>query len=317
MHGFVTVETYLTLECKGGIWVLEDVLPVGGSLNIYGDPKAGKSMLAAQIASGVATPSVHEVVGIPILQHGPVVYFQMDTPRAIWQARFLNLKHKGYPFQHVYMGDRQMTPYPFDVQLEGGAWLGAQFKELPVYPVLVIIDTTREVHNGNENSSDVMKHVVDQIEHAAKPAAVIYISHARKKHGDEPSNLIGDARGSSYIPGRMDANMKMDLQGAPGPSIIFSSRTASEARYQLGKDPVDGELHLADKIAAAARGLVQADPDGDLTAMSQQLDTQFHGSCSFDMLRGTLSRMRTIETYLKRGRPYPPTVADLPPVVVT
>lgn len=303
MHGFVSVDTYLTLECKGGLWVLEDVLPVGGYLNIYGDPKAGKSMLAAEIASAVATPSVHEVVGIPVVRHGPVVYFQMDTPRGIWQERFLKLKGRGYRFEGVYMGDREMTPYPFDVQLEGGKWLSAEFKELPIYPVLVIIDTVREVHNGNENSSDVMKHVVDQIEQAAKPAAVILISHARKKNGEEPTNLVGDARGSSYIPGRMDGNMKMDLTGPPGPVIIFSSRTASEARYQLHKCGETGELTLQDPLATAARALVRAEPDGNLTELGQRLDAQLHGKYGFDMIRGTLSRLHTIELLTTGAKP--------------
>ena len=305
MQGFVSVETYLTLECPGGTWVIEDLLPVGGYLNIYGEPKAGKSMIAAELTSAISTPAVDEMLGFPVRKHGLVAYFQLDTPRAIWQMRFRNLKKKGYRFDHVYMCDKHLVgKTKFDIQLEGVKWLHEALCELPEFPLVVVIDTLRKTHNGDENSSSVMKDVIEKMEEAARPAAIILISHAKKRQGmEEESSLNNDSRGSSYVPGEMDANMKVDHG-----SFVFASRTAAEARYQSHKNAVDGEVTITDPLIKEARKLIREhpEPDADLLELGGVLQARVKAGTGRtreeEVCVGTLSRMRTIEIELKAAR---------------
>ena len=290
-QGFVSVADYINLPCPGGSWVLEDLLPIGGYLNIYGDPKAGKSMIAAQFAAAIATEGVHSVLGFPIRKHGVVAYFQLDTPRAIWQIRFRNLQRKGHKFDRVYIADKHRVKYPFNIQVGGRDELLEHIRKLPEWPLVVVIDTLRKVHDGDENSSSVMKHVVEQIELATKPAGVILVSHAKKKGKDEEENLVGDARGSSYIPGEMDANMKVDRG-----KFTFSSRTASEARYQTKKASKDGEIVLNDAVFTEALELVRrAGPECEILDLLETLQKSERGKLKDEeQLVGTLQRARSI-----------------------
>jgi hypothetical protein len=73
----------------------------------------------------------------------------------------------------------------------------------------VIIDTLREAHSGEEDSSTTSRNVIANLVAATQPAALIIISHSRKPNPDGDRDLLADHRGSSYIVGRMDAIIRL------------------------------------------------------------------------------------------------------------
>ena len=298
LQGFVSINKYLKLP-SDGVWILGDALPSGGLLNIYGDPKAGKSFAAIEFASAIGNPAVHQVLGFPVLRHGTVAYFQLDTPRGLWKKRFAQLMAKHWSFDHVVVCDRLLTPDEgFDIKVNGAATLRRWLQEVPGgFPLVVVIDTLREVHDQNENDSTEMKQVIELIVKASSPSAVVLVSHARKKgNGDEYLNLMSQARGSGYVSGRMDVVMHIGRQGEEmGRTMTFSGRTASEASYQLmGDEAVDGELTLHDTLFTRTWELAKSATEIPSMDLAHQLMNEYKGLHSIIACLSTVKRVRCI-----------------------
>lgn len=177
--------------------------------NLYGRPKTGKSFCVLDMAAAIATPTTTSWNGFAVLKHGPVAYLQVDTPRSEWGDRVEKMKQLKKDFSNVAFADMQMVPtYPFNILDPGAvAWLKAELQR--IQPVLVVIDTLRDIHGLDENDSTAMRNVIAGIVSCSLPvgAAVIFLSHQKKdsafmKAGGD--DLMDDARGSSYVSGRMD-----------------------------------------------------------------------------------------------------------------
>lgn len=242
MAYFVSTSDYLALPHAPEAWVVQDLLPTGGSINVYGKPKAGKSFLCLQMAEAIADPAIPEFLGYPVLTHGPVVYLQVDTPRGMWRERIIRFfTSKGRPLNNVYFADKEVVPYPFDVADKLGAnrkWLSDALQE--VKPLVVFIDTLREIHTGDENDSGHMQGVVNSIAEACRPAAIVLISHSRKSTPDGAHDLMNESRGSSYTAGRMDCIMKVLPE-----KLYFQGRSIPETILAVKADPL---FELADTI---------------------------------------------------------------------
>src|SRR3990167_6684502 len=90
---------YLALPRNAENWLLRPLLPVGGSMILYGDPKVGKSYAALQLAVALTGDGPDEWLGFPTGQAGPVVYVHLDTPRSLWAERLEELKREGHPIE--------------------------------------------------------------------------------------------------------------------------------------------------------------------------------------------------------------------------
>lgn len=264
---------YLAQPRHPSSWVVEDILPTSGLLNIYGKPKSHKSFLALQIAQAVGDPEIPSVVGFPIHLHGKVAYLQVDTPRGLWSDRI----ERWFPkTPNVYFADSLMAPYPFNIMGEGFAWLKEAIAACGAE--VVIIDTLREIHSGDENDSGHMRDVVNTIHAACRPAACILISHARKNGGDNFA-LMDENRGSGYVAGRMDAVLYLSKE-----KMIFQSRTAALEDFTIIRSPL---IQLADPVGAMAQRLVKsAEPMPQLIA---KLLSHFP-ALGYDAARGRLRR---------------------------
>lgn len=209
MPEFLTGPNYHALPRNPQKWLIDELIPFAGLVNLYGRPKTHKSFAALSIAAAIAG-TADTWNGFPVMQHGPVMYLQIDTPRSEWGDRMHTLSTHGLDFSNVWTADMQMVPtYPFSILAPNGnlVWLKQQIATIK--PVLVIYDTLLEVHGGNENEAMVMQNVIGQLVRAALPvlAASLLISHQKKdsaymKAGGD--DLMDDARGSSYVSGRMD-----------------------------------------------------------------------------------------------------------------
>lgn len=247
---------YLALPRPEQPWVVKNIIPQAGATNIYGKPKVGKSMLALQLASAIADPAISDWFGFPVMQHGPVAYLQIDTPRSIWAERVEQLAARGLRFDNVLFADIDETPYPFSLltnEFKPGAgfeWLRENLFDR-AQPLALIVDCLREAHQVDENKSEQMQQVIALLKAATPGVAMVLLSHSRKENPLAGVNLIDDQRGSSYIAGRMDCILRVGEK-----SISLKGRTIPETSIGIARDE-NGLIALADAMVQRALSLVR------------------------------------------------------------
>lgn len=267
---------YLALPHEAQPFLLRDLLPLGGALNIYSRPKLGKSLLALQLASAISDPTTDEILGFPVDHHCPVLYVQIDNPRTTWQRKAGMVHHAGYDLSQVLFVDREMAefavPHPFTlVTAQGNPGPGFQWlKEcIETHPQAgcVIIDTFREAHQGDENDSLAMKRALDALTMAIGVRAYIIITHARKPNDFGDSLMTGN-RGSSYVPGKMDGIMHLADH-----HIDWISRTSEEGERRLHTLRTFGGLWEVkeDPTIALGKELLRDQPEAPLKDLARQL----------------------------------------------
>jgi len=207
--GFLPVSDYLAYPRSPQTWLLKDLLPVGGKGLLYSQPKVGKSSAALQLANAVAEGG--EWMTFPVCQTGRVMYFQLDNPGTTWSNRVLAFREHGFKLvdEGIYIADATTIPiYPFDIlQPKHATYLAEVIR--PLQPVLVIIDTLRKMHTGDENSSTVMSNVMSALQWAIFPSALLVISHDKKPSAELDKDIITDHRGSTAVVGEMDAVLRL------------------------------------------------------------------------------------------------------------
>jgi RecA-family ATPase len=254
LSSIVSGTEYLSLPRAPETWLIESLLPVGGAMLLFGDPKVGKSYAALQLSACLSSGTPW--LGFSIPQPVPVVYVQLDTPRSLWADRVQELVVSGHPLEACYFADREtLQTYPFDI-LNPEHFAQLTTALAPIKAGAVIIDTLRESHSGDENDSTEMQEVISHLDAAVKPAALILVSHARKSNPERGYDLMNDNRGSNYIVGRMDAICRFSKS-----SMRCTSRTLEEHSTKLERLD-DGTWELADRdpFAAEAELLVQSRP---------------------------------------------------------
>lgn len=226
----LSASEYLALPRAAETFLISPLLPTGGAMLLYGDPKVGKSYAAVQLALSVAS-GASDWLGFPILSSGKVVYVQLDTPRSLWAARLEALRVEGLPIESLHLADREtLGTWPFDIlNTEHFVILSEAIAALN--PAVVVIDTVREAHSGEENDSTAMQRVTAQLVAATQPAALILVSHSRKPSYDGAPDLIADNRGSSYVVGRMDAICRFTKKG-----LHYTGRAIEEGSLKLERE---------------------------------------------------------------------------------
>lgn len=243
MGEFVRLDDYLKLPREPQPWVIQHLVPIGGLVNVFGKPKTGKSWLALAWAQAVAAGD-ETWEGYGIHKPGPVAYIQVDTPREEW-ARRSELCWQMNATAPLYMADMWLVPqFPVNVLEHNDPtirWLKAEMDR--IQPVMVVIDTLREIHGGEEDSSTVMRNVLGSLVGACRPAAVVLVSHSRKDQmgwaEGEGEDLMDAARGSSYVAGRMDVVVKVSKR-----RMEFKGRATGLVQERIAQDPETGWISL-------------------------------------------------------------------------
>jgi RecA-family ATPase len=213
---------------------------------IAGPPKIGKSYLALQLALAVAQG--RPWMGRATTQ-GRVLYLQLDTPHELWRERLRELAEAGEdlsgPLYFVHPADQPLVTSV--LQPEGRAWLESAVREAD--PDLVIVDVLRELHTADEDSSTSMKTVGDALRAVFSGRSLLLLHHARKPTleggADDP---VISSRGSSYLPGRMDAVWLLQRQ-----QIRVVSRFDPDTTYRAERDPDTGLWRFPDAMSRLER----------------------------------------------------------------
>ena len=269
-------EDYIKLAAEDERWIIEPLLPSEGIINLYGKPKAGKSFAALGMAQAISS-GAPDWNGFPIHQHGPVLYVQVDTPRPEWASRFITIKEVGgLDISNIGIVDMKMAPYPANILLpQHVAYMRAQYEA--VKPVVVVVDTMREIHEADENNSTDMKRVMNGIISAFRGAAIILVSHSRKDTAynamGADSDLMDEGRGSSYISGRMDTIIKFTGKKSKG-FMHYKGRSAAENKVAIFQHPETGLVLVDDtslKQEAEIKRMLGVDPKRATLSMAKEL----------------------------------------------
>lgn len=267
--GFFEGDDYLALPRDPIPWIVKGLIPVGGMVNLYGKPKTGKSFAALGLAQAIGGGHPFWLIDkFEVCKPGRVVYLQIDTPRGQWAERMEKIKKDTTGFPGVWFADTLLAPYPFNILIpEHQAWLERRLKAIS--PVMVVIDTLREVHNGDENDSTNMKNVVSAMVKACTPAAILLVSHSRKANGMD-EDLMNDARGSGYIAGRMDTVVKLTEK-----HLMYKGRAMGDGKVKVVQHPHTGAIQLdvtdGDQVVIMAKLLTRAHPKESALAVAKRL----------------------------------------------
>lgn len=242
---FYRMDEYLALEREPQPWVIQSLVPVGGMVNVFGKPKTGKSFLTLDWARAVASGKSNWF-GYTIQKSGPVAYLQVDTPREEWARRIEHVRQMcAEDDTPLFIADMWLVPqFPVNILGEDDptiVWLKAELEKLQ--PVMIVIDTIREVHGGDEDNSTIMRNVLSSLVGACRPAAIVIVSHSRKDQagfgGEVEEDMMDQARGSSYVAGRMDVIVKVSKK-----RMMFKGRATGQQTEVIVQDPETGWLSL-------------------------------------------------------------------------
>lgn len=198
---------FLTLEEAEAIpkpaWLVDEMLPVGASVELYGPPGAGKSFVAIDLAMSVAS-------GRPFLghatKHSTVAYCLGESVGGVGARLRAWRQARGATF-----GVR-FRLLPGMVQLlDAGdvtAFLAAIGEQLDEQPGLIVIDTlARSIVGGDENSARDMGVAADALDRVrqATGACAVVLHHTGKSGESE--------RGSGAIRGAFETMIELKNDG--------------------------------------------------------------------------------------------------------
>jgi len=253
--GFYRGPEFLELPRDPQTWLIQPIVPTGGFVNVYGQPKkARKSYLALGMAWAVSTGQA-SWLGFPIRYQGPVLYLQVDTPHALWADRIQDIISGGYDFSNVWLASTQTAPYPFDIGIHEDQ-LQEMIAQVTDAPVMIVCDTAASMHTLDENSNQEMGLFMHAVNRAVgQRMAKILVSHDSKSggappgggdtsaesvdHSAEGGSLMRGNRGASAVAGAADTVIKVSPKGY----LYYQGRAVGEEHKKLRFDHVHNAAH--------------------------------------------------------------------------
>ncbi len=307
-YGFYKFDDFLALPHDPNNWLIHPVIPAGGWINLYGKPKqARKSYWALGSAWAISTGQ-KSWLGFDVRKSGPVLFFQADTPHGFWRQRLKDIASGGYDLSNIYFASMVTMPSPFNI-LDSEEILKEMIEkaaeEAGETPAMIVLDTAREIHTGNENDSQEMTMVRHALDRAIGPLpAKQLISHDKKigtppqrfkgKEKGEPAedpehstNIMEGSRGSTALSGKMDTVIRLSSKGC----MDFQGRASAYERRMLAFKHVhkEGECpHKSEKDCmgwmweedipdevVAARRIIRSRPIASERSLGKVLAAQF------------------------------------------
>ena len=244
MQPKVSIEIHSTSDYLNRVelcdWIIPELLAPSGKLNLMGEPKVGKSFLALQLAEALSYADSPSWLTLPISAKGYVYYVQADTSGFVWRERLRGLTRQ-LDLSYFGWSDKDDLPCPFDITKPSHKRaLTVALNNQQEWPIAVVIDVIRSIHQGSEDDSGNMQQVIDQCQDAVLPAALILLSHTRKPSTDRRQREDSDSsmhenRGSSVLNGSVDTMMKLT------PTHLYVSPRSREAfELRLDRDSATG-----------------------------------------------------------------------------
>lgn len=163
---------------------IDYVLPglVAGTVGAVISPGGtGKSALALQIAAQVAGGP--DLLGLGEIQHGSAAYLPGEDPQLVIEHRMFALLEHCSPATRQNLADHLLVEplEQYDVDILDDRWLHAIMR-IAEGRRLLILDTLRMAHSGDENDGGAMKQVVSRLRMigAQTGCTVLFLHHTNK-----------------------------------------------------------------------------------------------------------------------------------------
>lgn len=209
------------ISIRPPVFLVRDLVETDGLALLFGDPAAGKSFVALDLAASVATGRAFH--GQPV-KAGPVIYIAGEGHNGIGRRLAAWEAHTG----------EKLNSAPLFISTAGASLLShesfadvmSDLAEAAVEagtPALIVIDTlARNFGPGDENSTPDMNKFVAAVDRlrAPYPGSVVLIVH-HTGHGDKSR-----ARGSIVLRAALDAEYRVEKVGD---SVVFTNTKMKDA----------------------------------------------------------------------------------------
>lgn len=222
-------------------WWVEDLIPAGGTVLVWGKESIGKTPICWYLARDIALGE--SFFGYKT-KTGRVLFIELDMPPRYTQKR---LRHLPFPAGVRFeLDDRPVV----DLSDEG---MAARFADAAAWkPDVVFVDSLRKAHPLDDKASETPSVVYNAYRRLFEGATLVFIHHERKtaKDDDRPGN-------ESYSGSRAWSNdcevglWLEELKQAKFPLKL------EIARNKIGEKGVAGRFHLADGYLLT----IEASPD--------------------------------------------------------
>lgn len=223
--------------------LIEKILPERSVSVLYGPGGLGKTWICLQIARAVKTAD--PLFSLNTKQR-PVVYIDFENPLPALIERLRVLDIQDVLFWHL---SAELKP----PKLDSKDW--RLYSQLPANSLL-IFDTLRAAHDGDENSSKDISLVMGRLKELREAGFTILLNHHTGKAGEyiyKGSTAISDLADHvlSLNKIRRSTLEEIDDHQGPGPGDLFRFGTREKTRFEpvhlfLSFDPEAGGFHLAD-----------------------------------------------------------------------
>lgn len=218
-------------------WLLEKIIPKGAITLLFCPGGGGKTWLMMQLGQVIAIGALFGNLHTLQVQ---VYYIDFENPLSVVKERCEKIgPATGFFYWHPSC---EMEP----PKLDSENW--TLYKELP--PGLIIFDTLRASHNGDENSSKDMALVLSRLKELRDMGFTIVVLHHTPKGND------GTYKGSTAILDLADHILSLERQGKNkdeefNPDSVFKFGCRMKTRFEpheifLSFDPKHGFSSKAD-----------------------------------------------------------------------
>lgn len=274
------MDEFVKLDRPSLQWLIPGLIPKPSWILLLGEPKAGKSTFALQLALCVAQGKPF-FPGVPCRQ-GRTLFFQFDTSELVWRKRILDIQKAGGsisgPSLVVHPEDDKKPVNLLDIATQNWMKEAIALAE----PALIVVDVLREVHSGDENDSSSMKLAGDVLYGLTRNSATVILHHSKKPFEGQPMDPIQASRGSTYITGKADAVWLIS-----GQQLVVVPRFAGRRVYQMRRG-AEAEGGLWSFVSSYS-------PDDSIDAMIKR------GDVGYDTKTHTYTKLSTGEPLAKHS----------------
>ena len=188
--------------------VIEDLLPRGGLIQLLGPPKAGKTMLALNLAVAIARGA--EFIGRKTLQ-GPVLYLSAEGGVGLLEERLSRMigSEKSLLERIIPWCPTREKPQIRLDSLVDLAWIEDQCVRHKV--TALVIDPLALFHEVPENDNDAMKVLVHRFQKLAirRGIGFVIVHHTRKAGANSRPGSPQEGRGASALHAAVSASLTL------------------------------------------------------------------------------------------------------------
>lgn len=256
-------------------YTFKGLITEGEQVMIAGSPKAGKTLLAMQMA--IAAASGGSFLGYKATRRHRVLYFNFEISRHQFAKRLVTMCGGELEYYKKlykqFCGVHDMRSINI---LDASESRKIQQLIVDSKADFIVFDVLARCHSVDENNNSIMKQVLLELRTIAGKATSVVVHHARKPPaGLEAVNLgSGSIRGASSILGEVDTAINLVVRPGQGArySLTFTCRNVQEPdEMLLNRDETYNYYNADEDEEQRLKTLLQTFFAGSKTLDSSQL----------------------------------------------